>query len=343
MNLKRRSILSAALVLLLALSLSACGGRGQSGGSPDGNGLTPLTVCLDWTPNTNHTGLYVAAAKGYFAEAGLDVSIVQPAEDGAVSLCAAGQVEMAVSYQDSLAPALARKDPLAVTAVAALVQHNTSGVISRKGEGMDRPAGLEGHTYSTWNGPVELAMMRQVVEADGGDFDRVELIPNNITDEAGALRERQTDAIWIYYGWGGVSAKLSGLDFDYFYFKDIDPVFDYYTPILVANNSFLEQRPDTARALLAAIQKGYQYAIEHPEEAARILIDGDETGSLRGSGELVTESQTWMSGQYQADAPKWGYIDPARWDAFYQWLNENQLVETAIPDGAGFTNGYLPQ
>lgn len=343
MNLKHRSILSAALALLLALSLSACGGQGGNDPSQGGNALTPVTVCLDWTPNTNHTGLYVAAAKGYFAEAGLDVSIVQPAEDGAVSLCAAGQVEMAVSYQDSLAPALAREDPLAVTAVAALVQHNTSGVISRKGEGMDRPAGLVGHTYSTWNGPVELAMMRQVVEADGGDFDQVELIPNNITDEAGALREHQTDSIWIYYGWGGISAELSGLDFDYFYFKDIDPVFDYYTPILIANNSFLEKDADTARALLAAIQKGYQYGIEHPEEATQILIEGDETGSLRGSEELVTESQTWMSGQYQADAPRWGYIDPARWNAFYQWLNDNQLVETAIPDGTGFTNDYLPQ
>ena len=186
-------------------------------------------------------------------------------------------------------------------------------------------------------------MMERVVTADGGDFSEVTLIPNNIVDEAGALREKQTDAIWIFYGWGGISARLAGLDFDYFYFKDIDPVFDYYTPILIANNAFLEEHPDTAKAFLAAAARGYEYAIEHPEEAARMLIDGDDTGSLSGSEALVKESQAWISGQYKAEESRWGYIDPARWNAFYRWLNDNNLLERPIPDNTGFSNDYLPQ
>ena len=329
-----------ALVLagLLLASLAACGG-GDSGKA----GLTDVTLCLDWTPNTNFTGLYAALAQGWFEEAGLNVSIVQPPEDGASAICAAGQAEFAVTAQDSIASAFAREEPLAVTAVAALLQHNTSGIISRAGEGMDRPAGLAGRTYSTWNTPTELAMMERVVTADGGDFSQVALIPNNISDEAGALRERQTDAIWIFYGWGGISAQQSGLDFDYFYFKDIDPVFDYYTPILIANNSFLENQPDTAKAFLSAATRGYEYAIEHPEEAARMLIDGDDTGSLAGSEELVMASQAWITDQYKAEAERWGYIDPVRWNAFYSWLNDNNLVENPIPENTGFSNDYLPQ
>lgn len=324
------------LALLLALSLAACGG-GEAGG------LTEVTLCLDWTPNTNFTGLYAAQAQGWFEEAGLKLTIVQPPEDGATAICAAGQTEFAVTAQDSIASAFALQTPLEVTAVAALLQHNTSGVISRAGEGMDRPAGLAGHTYSAWNTPAELAMMERVVTADGGDFGEVTLIPNNIADEAGALREKQTDAIWIFYGWGGISARLAGLDFDYFYFKDIDPVFDYYTPILIANNAFLEEHPDTAKAFLAAAARGYEYAIEHPEEAARMLIDGDDTGSLSGSEALVKESQVWISGQYKAEESRWGYIDPARWNAFYRWLNDNNLLERPIPDNTGFSNDYLPQ
>ena len=119
-----KMIAAAALALLMASSLAACSGDNQ------GEGLTEVTICLDWTPNTNHTGLYVAAANGYFEEAGLDVSIVQPPEDGATAICAAGQVEFAVTVQDNLAAAFARTDPLGVTAVAALLQHNTSGIIS---------------------------------------------------------------------------------------------------------------------------------------------------------------------------------------------------------------------
>lgn len=327
-----------ALAGLLLLSVAACGGKGGEKGE-----LTDVTLCLDWTPNTNYTGIYAAKAQGWFEEVGINLSIVQPPEDGAVAICAAGQVEFAGTAQDSIASAFAREDPLAVTAVATLLQHNTSGIISRAGEGMDRPAGLEGHTYSTWNIPTELAMMEQVVTADGGDFSQVTLIPNNIVDEAGALRENQTDAIWIFYGWGGISAQESGLEFDYFNFKDIDPVFDYYTPILIANNDFLSEKPEIARAFLSAAARGYEYAIENPDEAAQMLIDGDDTGSLAGIEEMVKTSQEWIGSQYKAEVERWGYIDPARWNAFYNWLNDNNLVENPIPENTGFSNDYLPQ
>lgn len=336
----KKKIGAAALASVLVLSLAACGGEAQQ---PEGEALTEVTICLDWTPNTNHTGLYVAQAQGYFEEAGLDVSIVQPPEDGATAICAAGQVEFAVTVQDNLAAAFSREEPLGVTAVAALLQHNTSGILSRAGEGMDVPKGLEGHRYSTYNGEIELAIMKQVVEADGGDFSQVELIPYTMEDEPAALKEGLTDAIWVYYGWGGINAQLAGLDFDYFYFKDIDPVFDYYTPLIVANNDFLAEDPDTAKAFLSAVARGYEYAIEHPEEAAQMLIAGDATGSLSASEELIVESQKWMADQYKAEVEQWGYIDPARWNAFYNWLNENDLVAIDIPENTGFSNDYLPE
>ncbi|MGN0562866.1 MAG: ABC transporter substrate-binding protein [Candidatus Fimenecus sp.] len=332
-----KQILAVLLCAVLLLSLAACAGD-QTDNTAD---LQKITLSLDWTPNTNHTGIYVALAKGYFTEAGLDVTVVQPPESGATAMCAAGQAQFAIDAQDTLAAAFATDEPLGVTAVAALLQHNTSGIISRKGEGMDSPKGLENHTYSTWESPIELAMLKTVVEKDGGDFSKVKQIPNNITDEAGALKEKQTDAIWIFYGWGGISAKLSGLEFDYFNFTDIDPVFDYYTPILIANNAYIEQNPETTKAFLAALKKGYEYAIANPEEAAQILVDGDTTGSLKDSLELVTESQKWLSTQYKAEVAQWGYIDPARWDGFYAWLWENGLIEKELPAGTGYTNAYL--
>lgn len=332
-----KQMLAVLLCAVMLLSLAACAGT-----KTDKNAdLQKITLSLDWTPNTNHTGIYVALAKGYFTEAGLDVTVVQPPESGATAMCAAGQAQFAIDAQDTLAAAFTSDEPLGVTAVAALLQHNTSGIISRKGEGMDRPKGLENHTYSTWEIPTELAMLKTVMEKDGGDFSKVKLIPNTITDEAGALKEKQTDAIWIFYGWGGISAKLSGLDFDYFNFTDIDPVFDYYTPILIGNNAFIEQNPETTKALLSALKKGYEYAIANPEEAAQILVDGDTTGSLKDSLELVTESQKWISTQYKAEATQWGYIDPARWDGFYKWLWDNELIAKELPAGTGYTNAYL--
>ncbi len=298
-----------------------------------------ITFVLDWTPNTNHTGLYVAQEKGYFEEVGLDVKIVQPPEDGAVVLVASGKAEFGVSFQDSLAPALAGDDALPVTAVASIIQHNTSGIISRKGEGMDRPKGMEGHSYATWNGGIELATLKHVIEADGGNFDNVELIPSTVTDEVSALRTNSVDSIWIFYAWAGVKTELEGLETDYFAFSDIDPVFDYYTPVIISGNKFLEENPETAKAFLSAVSKGYEFAIENPEEAADILVNA----APELDKELVIASQQYLADQYQAEAEYWGYMDPERWNGFYNWVNENGLTESEVPLDTGFTNEYLPQ
>ena len=351
MKKKLVSLTMAALMLLSACTFTACGSGTDADGDTEGadhgaqsnntdeKELEKITFVLDWTPNTNHTGLYVAQEKGFFEEAGLDVEIVQPPEDGAVVLVASGKAQFGISFQDSLAAALAGEDALPVTSVASVIQHNTSGIISRAGEGMDTPKGMEGHSYATWNGAIELATLEEVVKADGGDFNKVELIPSTVTDEVSALKTKSVDSIWIFYAWAGVKTELEGLDTDYFAFADIDPVFDYYTPVIISNNKFLEENPDTAKAFLEAVTKGYEFAIENPEEAADILCEA----APELDSELVLASQNYLADQYQADAEYWGYIDAERWNGFYAWLNEKGLLESEIPENTGFSNEYLPE
>ena len=320
--------------------MAACGEKpAEKEGETAKKEQEKITFVLDWTPNTNHTGLYVAQNQGYFEEEGLEVEIVQPPEDGADALVASGKAQFGVSFQDSMAPGVAGENALPTTAVAALVQHNTSGIISRKGEGMDTPKGMEGKKYATWDAPVEKAMIKNVVEQDGGDFSKVEMIPSTVTDEVSALKSKSVDSIWVFYAWAGVATEVAGLETDYFAFKDMNPVFDYYTPVVIANNSFLEEKPETAKAFLKALKKGYEFAIEKPEEAAQILCEA----SPELDEKLVLASQEYLKDEYKAEVEQWGYIDPARWNAFYQWLNDNGLAETEIPENAGFSNDYLPQ
>jgi len=325
----KKSMLMMAIVMVMMLS--GCGNKASD------NGLEKVTFVLDWTPNTNHTGLYVAQELGYFEEAGLEVEIQQPPEDGAAVLVASGRADFGVSFQDSMAAALAGDDALPITAVASVIQHNTSGIISRAGEGMDTPKGMEGHSYATWNGAIELATLEEVVKVDGGDFSKVELIPSTVTDEVSALKTNSVDSIWIFYAWAGVKTELEGLDTDYFEFADIDPVFDYYTPVIISGNKFLEENPETAKAFLGALQKGYEYAIQNPEEAAEILCKA----APELDKELVLASQQYLAEEYQAEAEYWGYIDSARWNGFYQWVNDNGLVEDPVPLDTGFTNEFL--
>lgn len=329
-----KKLISIMISILLVLSLVGCNATNKK----DEN---KITIVLDWTPNTNHTGIYVAQKMGYFEEAGLNVEVVQPPEGGAEMLVASGKAQFGVSCQDSLAPAFVGDSSIPVTAVSAILQHNTSGIISRAGEGIDTPKGLEGKKYATWDAPVEKATIKDVMEADGGNFDLVELIPSTVTDEVSALKSKSVDAIWIYYGWAGIACQVAGVETDYFEFADINPVFDFYTPVIIGNNSWLEKNPKTAKAFVEAISKGYTYASENPKEAADILMDA--APELKSNSELVYKSQEYLSKEYIADANKWGEFDAKRWSAFYEWLNENNLLEDKIDPMHGFTNEYLPE
>ena len=332
------------LLSILLITAMACGVLGCASGNEEAENtesseteLEEITFVLDWTPNTNHTGLYVAEAKGYFEEAGLKVNIVQPPEDGAEILVASGKAQFGVSFQDSMLPALVGDDALPIEAVAAILQHNTSGIISRAGEGMDTPKGMEGKKYATWDLDLEKATIKDVVEADGGDYDKIEMIPSTVTDEVSALQSESVDAIWVFYGWAGVATEVAGLETDFFAFKDINDAFDFYTPVIIGNSEWMEENSEITKAFLAAVKKGYEFAIENPEEAGEILCEA----APELDAELVQASQEYMKDQYQADAESWGYIDAERWNAFYNWVNERGLAAEEVPENTGFTNEYL--
>lgn len=329
-----------AMIITAAMTFSVIGCGADGGAKADtavDKELEKITFVLDWTPNTNHTGIYVAQEKGYFEEAGLEVEIVQPPEDGAEVLVGSGKAQFGVSFQDSMMPAVVGDNAMPIQAVAAILQHNTSGIVSRKGEGMDRPKGMEGKKYATWDLDLEKATIKNVVEADGGDFSKVELVPSTVTDEVSALESKSVDAIWIFYGWAGIATEVAGLETDYFAFADINPDLDFYTPVIIGNSDWMAENPDSAKAFLSAAKKGYEFAIENPKEAGDILCEA----SPELDSEMVQASQEYMKDQYKAEVDQWGYMDPERWNAFYNWVNENGLSETEIPENTGFTNDYL--
>ena len=330
-------------ILLVAVMLCVgCGSSENSTGSADGStaensGETKkITMVLDWTPNTNHTGLFAAQEKGFFAEEGLEVSIVQPPEDGAAAMVASGDAQFGIEFQDTLAPAFTQANPLPITAVAAILQHNTSGIISLKEKGIDSFGKMSGHTYATWDSPTEQAILKTLVEKDGGAWSDVNLVSTYVDDIVAGLKT-DIECVWIYAGWEKIKLDMEGIENNFLYFKDADPVFDYYNPVIVAGDSFLESDPDTAKAFLRAVKKGYEFAAENPAEAADILLK--EVPEL--DAELVKKSQEYLSTQYVADASSWGVIDINRWDNFYKWLNENKLVEKDLPAGVGVSTEYL--
>jgi ABC-type nitrate/sulfonate/bicarbonate transport system substrate-binding protein len=312
-----------------AAAFFACSGK-----RTDANNIR---VVLDWTPNTNHTGLYVALEKGWFAEEGLTVTLIQPPEDGALVLLGSGNAEFAVDFQETMGPAIAKdRDALPVQAVAAIINHNTSGIMSLKNSGINRPRELSGRRFASWETPLVTAVVREIVENDGGDFNAVRMIPNFATDAFSALNT-DVDAIWIYYAWDGIAAEINGIDINYLDLGTINGTLDFYTPIIAANTGWLNQNGEAAKKFLKAASRGYYFAVENPAEAAEILLK--HAPELDRA--LVMRSQEYLKTRYQGDAGRWGDIDPQRWGNFYIWMFEQGLLEKSIGSG-GFTNEYLP-
>lgn len=346
----RRSFLRGSVAASAALALAGCGQAAQSAssdaassdsssasGSSASSDLAKISFVLDYTPNTNHTGIYVAKSKGYFADEGLDVEIVQPPEDGADALIGAGGAQMGVSYQDVMANSLSSDQPMPYTAVAAIIQHNTSGIMSRAEDGITHAALMEDHVYTTWDMAVEQATIKQIMTTDGGDFSKLKMVPFTVDDEVQGLKANMFDCVWVYEGWAVQNAAVQDYPVNYFSFKDMDDVFDFYTPVLAANNDFMKSNPDAVKAFLRAAKKGYEFAVEHPEDAAQILCD--EVPELDSA--LVEASAKYLADQYTADASSWGVIDGKRWAAYFQWLNDNDLVENKLDVNAGFDTSYL--
>ncbi|MDR1144345.1 MAG: ABC transporter substrate-binding protein [Spirochaetaceae bacterium] len=328
--------------LITALTLAAsiflpcgCGNAGNNGGE-NAPGPERIRFILDWSPNTNHTGLYAARDRGWFTEENLTVEILSPPEDGALLLLGSGRAEFAVDVQEGLGPAIGREDPLPVQAVAAVISHNTSGLMSLKSTGIRRPRDLAGKRFASWGTPLVTAVIRDIVEGDGGDFAAVKMIPNNAVDAFSAL-ETDVDSIWIYYAWDGIAAEIRGTETDFLDLGKINPELDFYTPVIVVNTGWAAAHPETVKRFLKALTRGYEFATANPGEAADILLKyAPELDAA-----LVRRSQDYLASRYRGDAKRWGEIDEKRWGAFYQWMYRRGLLDKDIGSG-GFTNEYLP-
>jgi ABC-type nitrate/sulfonate/bicarbonate transport system substrate-binding protein len=322
----KKFFLTIALISMIVCCVSAKGKKDAGA----------ITIVLDWTPNTNHTGLYVAEAEGYFADEGLRVTIEQPPEDGALALVGAGKAAFGVDFQESLGQAIASDTPMPVTAVAAVISHNTSGIVSLKSAGINTPKDLEGKRFATWDEVKYRKILQTIMTPYNGDAGKVRYVPGNVTDVESALATT-IDAVDVYEGWDVVKMRLDGLDVNYIDTGKADSRLDHYTPVIIANTDFLKKSPDTAKRFLRALSKGYLFAIEHPMEAAKIL----EKAVPELDPALVEASAAFLAPKYQDDAPKWGWIDGKRWAAYYDWAFENGILKENLGE-KGFTNEFLP-
>src|SRR5690606_10227515 len=114
---------------------------------------------------------------------------------------------------------------------------------------------------------LEKAVLASLMETEGADVEKVDIVNMGDSDFFTAVK-RDIDFAWIYYAWTGVEAELRGEKINMVYLTDYSDKLDYYTPVISTSEKMIEQDPETVKAFMAAVTKGYQFAIEEPEKAA---------------------------------------------------------------------------
>ena len=340
----RRGLVALGAVAALAALLAGCGGSSAPSGG--GGPLTKVTLALDWTPNTNHTGIYVAQQKGWYRAQGIDLELTPYSSSVAPEqLVATGKADFAISFPEAVTADRALGQSL--VSVAAVVQHNTSALISLKSSGLDSVTSLAGKRYAGFGAPYEQPVVSQVLSCGGASSTNFQNITTTL-DPVAALKSGQFDFAWVYEGWEVIEAQREGLQVNVFPLLDYCMP-DYSSPVIITNQKMIQQHPDVIKRFLTATSQGYTYAVQHPHDAASLLIKGAPAGSFDDTG-LVYASQDYLSSQYMKDASCWGQQSLAKWTDYPRFMYDHGAIQDAngnpiktAPDySAAFTNAYLP-
>ena len=331
-------------LIAAALSIAAVSGCGSS--QQSGSSSTPVSIALDWTPNTNHIGIFVAEQLGYYKDDGLNVKILPYANTAPETLVSRGKADFSVGNQAGIAYARASgQDVLQVMANIAKTQYAIGVQASNKA--LQSPKDLDGKTYAGFGTPDEGPELKYVIKADGGTGVFKTITLNTTAYEA--VYNNSADFTIAVTTWEGIQARLLGKPMRFFEFTNYGfPV--QYSSVIESSNKYLEANPDTAKKFLAATQKGYQYAQDHPVEAAKLLVKANP--QTIKDAKLAEQSALMLArdGYYKGVDGKVGPVDAAIWKKYGSFLYSSKLLTgtdgkplTSEPSwNSFFTNDYLP-
>jgi putative hydroxymethylpyrimidine transport system substrate-binding protein len=329
-------VAAAAALLALALLLAACGEKSEDGSA---NERQPFSLTLDFYPNPDHAGIYMAQKLGYFDEAGLNVSIAAPSDPSApIRLVASDQTDLAISYEPEVA--LARDKGLDVVAIGALVNRPLTSMIWLRKSGIDGVGGLKGKTIATAGIPYQEAFLKTILgraKLSPEDVKAVNvgfgLLPALISGRAAAM-------LGGYSNVEGVDLRQRGKD------PVITPVDKLGVPtydelVLVARRKSLEEDPEAFRLFIAALQRGTDAAVENPKAATEAVLGANHDLEPKLTAAEVKATLPLLAAPPASSKRPYGFMDPSQWSAFAAWMRENGLVSSELAPSELLSNAYL--
>ncbi|MBZ9720459.1 ABC transporter substrate-binding protein [Mesorhizobium sp. AD1-1] len=331
-----------ALLLTLATGLPLIAGTRRARAQ---SAAQKVTVALDWTVNTNHIGLFVARDKGFYREAGLEVDILPYSDTGAGTLVANRVADFGINGTISLFTQ--RTAGADLKGVYAVVQSETGRVVFNAARNeIKSPRSLDGLIYGGFGSAWENALISTIIRHDGGkgDFETVTLG----TSAYEALANGSVDFTLEVSTWEGVEAELRGVKQRSFVYADYG-VPDEHTTLISSSEAYLQANPKPAADFVQATRRGYQFAVDHPDDAATLLIAANKD-ALTNPALIHASLKALIDGHYlRSQSGAIGTMDPAKMEAIGDYLfasgilrdSDGKLVARRPDFGSYFRNDYL--
>ncbi len=327
-SLKTWGFLALLVVSLAALSAAACA-------PASGQKLDKVNLALDWFPNANHAGIFIAQQKGYYREEGLDVNIYTPSDPSTVlQTVGAGKDDFGISYQVEVL--LARQEGVPVVSIAALTQHPLDSVMTLQASGITRPGQLKGKKVGYPGIAYDEPLLDTVLKQDGASLSDVELV-NVGFDLVPALISKKVDAIIGGYSTHeAIDAANKGFPVNVWRVDEYG-VPDFYELVLVTSEKRIKDNSKLVERFVRATVRGFKEAAADPDKSIDVLAQAhreiDQTIERPGVKILAP---LWTEG-----VPSFGWQTAEKWDGFAEWMKSKGLLRLSFDPIGAFTNQFV--
>lgn len=302
--------------------------------------MTHLKLALDWTPNINHIGIFIAKEIGFYKENGIDLEIISPLLDN-YSLTPGKKLELgladfAIAPFETVISLNNKENQFNAIAIFAILQEDISSIASLKANNLDSPKLLDGKTYASYKARYEDKIVKELVINDGGKGDFNIIYPDKL-GIWNTLLDGKADATWIFDNWEGIEAESKNIVLNKWSLKDYDIHYGY-SPVIIADKNKLASSKSTYAAFVKATRKGYLFASLNKSDAVKILRKY-LTAYDKQNIDLKKALEATIV--YFGDLKKCGYMNPEKIGLFLKWIVENRLELDAILEQDLFTNELL--
>ena len=279
-----------------------------------------LTIALDYSPNINYIGIYMAINQGYYQQDNININLINASSISTEQLVITNQANLGVSYSENL---LFSENKLPLTSIYSLYTQNLSGFISRSDKHITSIKDFANKTYCGWGSEAEKKIITTLAKDNGVDPSSINFVNtdhNFITDNGSC------DIFWSYEYWSNQQAKYNGIDYKYIPLTSLN--LNYYTPIIISKDNV--NNPLYSLFIKDTI-KGFKDAINNPQLAINVMHKYDQTIP----DQVIIYSLEAIKNYINPT----GYQDPLIWEQLYNWATTNNLNPQSL-EGV-FTNEYI--